>query len=165
MTTLDTVKKAVITPEVFSLVGSYLLARTHAELMREQVDKIMAEVLENYPIYSTPRRGEESKRIYQGRYLYLSEDDKACNRAYELFDKAERAAGLKPDDMPVTHCPALVAELLLSDVERAILEIVAPALGLDVDLIYGDTRKKMLDLIVRAVVNHPDFEKPDIKYL
>lgn len=165
MTTLDTVKKAVINPEVFSLVGSYLLARTNAELVREQVDKIETEVLENYPIYSTPRRGEKSERIYLGRYLYLSDDEQACNQAYELFDKAERAAGLKPDDMSVDHCPALVAELLLSDVENAILESVAPALGLDVGLIYGNNRKKMLDLIVRAVVNHPDFEIPEIKYL
>jgi hypothetical protein len=66
---------------------------------------------------------------------YLAE----CNQAME-------AAGLHVEK--VGYCPLLVAEHLLVQAEWALMDVMESVTGISKDDVYGDMRKKYLDLIL-----------------
>lgn len=103
-----------ITPEFKEAVYDLIAKKAHAEKMREAVNTIKTDILTNevalYNDVEVERHRCKRKRIYNPDRTYLSEDDKSINEYFSACDVAERKAGLKPDDMPRTHCPASVAE-------------------------------------------------------
>ena len=167
--TIEKMNEVYNTPEVKNLVGSWLLQKAYTEMIREKVDSIYEEILQEIPVYEdlirhSPRYNNEPiKRITHNKYLYLSEDEESINKIYNLADKTLREKGLKPDTMKNDYCPALVAESDLTDIEHKIIEITGNQFGINVNnLLYSglDSYHKWIDLTVSAIVNMPDFKNP-----
>jgi hypothetical protein len=149
---------------LFSLVNSWLNAKAHADFIRGKVDQIQRRVLEEVPLYQSAggRLHGDGARITDPRLTFMCEDEDACQRYFdrceEEEDKANLRAGLKKG-----YCPALVAEERLVYISHAIADIVCPFLDIDKNELFCqgdgvDTWNKFINLIVKAVVNHPNFE-------
>lgn len=147
------------THEVKSYVRAYLLARTHAQLTRARVNATYREILTECPVYAT----DTGRPILDPGHLYLSDSEAHVRDAYDEADKRLRAAGVKPANMPVDHCPALVAEHLQINIERQLIEAAGRPLGITNDGLLSlglDDRQKFIDLVVGLIVNQPDFTSP-----
>ncbi len=83
--------------------------------------------------------------------LYLVDDleDPIVKAFYADCDEAHRSHGFTGEP---GHCPALHAEHLLMVTETALIELTAPFFGLKDAHIYGDQRKKWLELIIGAAL-------------
>jgi hypothetical protein len=152
---------AFATPEVKSYVSAYLLARAYAETVRAQVDAIALEILTECPILDS----ETGEPLTQSKQLYRSTDEAACADFYAEANIRERHAGIKPPEMPNEHCPALVAENLVIQLSRCLIEASGRPLGVTPDklLCAGDglaTWKRWIDLVVGLIVSLPDFKNP-----
>ena len=160
--------KPQITQAVKSSVNAYLMARAYAETMREKVDPFYTEALAIHPIYTdlTTRANTEVERIYNREQMFLSEDDETCKEIYADVNFHLRKAGLKPDNMPDSHCPALVAEHLQIKTEHILIDAAAEMLGENGEFRHTllcnglGAYKKFIDLVVKLVVNMPDFKNP-----
>lgn len=154
-----------------SAVNAYLMARTFAEVKREKVDGIVAEVLQDIPMYND--LGQElwdapPRRLEKREEVYLCTDEELLDKYYRIVDAVERERGIKPDDMEFDHCPALVAEELQRTTERVMIECAVESFNLNVSkeailsYLCGSIERyeKFIDLCVRLVVNHPGFESP-----
>ncbi len=153
----------VLTPEVKSCVNAYLMERAYAETMRDKVDKIHRDILTQCPIYADVHG--HSQQIFESKDLYLCGNDALCQDFYEEADKRLRAAKLKPDDMPASHCPALVAEHLQVKCEWMLIDAAGKPFGITADNIMCSkdglgNRQKFIDLVVGLVVNAPGFKNP-----
>lgn len=160
-----------VTPAVKSAVNAYLMARARAEVLRSKVDKIHRQILTEIEFYNDleVEHGKAKERITEPKYTYLCEDKAALERYFLESDKRERLAGLKPDDMPVDHCPACTAEWEQTQIEWLMLDCASEMLHMDIDgqelnhrlLCKGlETRQQFIDLIVKLVINLPDFRNP-----
>ncbi len=152
----------MLTPEIRSCVNAYLMARAYAETMREKVDAIHREILTECPIYADKHEG---RQIFKSGDLYLCTNDALCQDFYEEADKRLRAAKLKPDNMPVDHCPALVAEHLQVKTEWLLIGAAGEPFGITNDKLLCtpnglENRQKFIDLVVSLIVNQPDFKNP-----
>lgn len=79
-------------------------------------------------------------------WLLNDEDFKVyIEETYKERDKA----GLKVDNPE--FCPLLVAEMMQIDAENALIETMRPAIGLNDIHIYGDNRKKLIELTLRLL--------------
>jgi len=165
-----------VTPGVKSAVNAYLMARAFAETRRDQVDKIEREILAEAPLtngfYETEGRRnhkEAGELITDPKDTWLCTNEAQLEEYYLECDNRARKAGLKPDDMPTTHCPALVAERIQTETEWLICDNATTMLGLEFDgkelnhrlLCMGiEKYQEFIDLIVKLVVNLPDFKSP-----
>lgn len=160
-----------VTPGVKSAVGAYLMARAYAETMHNHVDKIQREILAESPLTNghETKHGQPARLITDPKHAWLCDDDAACADYYAECNRRERAAGLKPDDMPDSHCPALVAEDIQRTTERLIIDNAAVMLRFEGGgkelhhrlLCAGlDKYHEFIDLMVKLVVNLPDFKNP-----
>ena len=154
--TLPAMKAAIMTPAVKSLVGTYLLARIYAEIMRADVDKVHDQILIEIEIHANTYGRTE--RLCKMKDLYMSDDDALCQKIYIEADKRLKAAGIKPADMERDYCPALVAENDLCEIEALIIKETGTPF--DIENLYGEDRKTWLDLVVSAIIAAPDFVNP-----
>ena len=164
MITKHTIKD-IDTPAVHSLVSAYLMARTYAECQRERVDAIHLAILTECPIYADMRDG--GKAITRSKDLYLSTDEAACKDFYAEANARLRHAGIKPTDMADEFCPALVAEHLLCNTERALIEESGKTFGVTADGLLCargglDNWQKWIDLVCQLIVNLPNFVTPKL---
>jgi hypothetical protein len=153
----------VVTPALKSCVGTYLLARAAAEVLREKVDKVYREILTERPVYAD--KLENSRQIFKGDDLYLVSDDVVCQQIYAEADRRLRALKIKPDEMPSDYCPALVAEELQRKSEFALIEEAGQPFGITYDRLMSSknpmkNRQDFIDLTTRLVVSLPDFKNP-----
>lgn len=151
----------VITPEVKSYVNAYLMARAYAETMRAKVDAIHRDILTECPIYADVHG--HTQQIFKSGDLYLCSNDALCRDFYDESNKRLRAAKLKPDDMPVDHCPALVAEHLQVKCEWALIEAAGRPFGITNDKLLCNglkTRQEFIDLVCKMVVKLPGYKNP-----
>lgn len=166
-----TLTRADVTPAVKAAVKAYLMARARAEVIRAEVDKIERAILAECPLTNglEQEHGEPPRKITDPKHVYLCTDEALTSDYYAECNHRERKAGLKPADMPDTHCPALCAEHLVTQAEWAIETAAAVMLGLPFDgrelngrlLSLGlEARHKFIDLVVGLVVNLPDFKNP-----
>lgn len=159
-----------VTPAVKSAVNAYLLSRAYAETMRVEVNNVYREILEECPLYADmTQSNQEPKQILNVDRLYLCTDElpwEAVKEVYEEGNHRLRKLGLKPDDMPDEHCPALVAECLQRDTEHILIDAAAEMLGENGDLRHDlicagmDKYHQFIDLVVGLVVNLSDFKLP-----
>lgn len=156
-----------VTPAVISAVNAVLMARAYAETMREKIDKIQRAILEECPL-KTARKWLDNKMtvpeyITDPKLTYLGEDSH-CEDYFAECNKRERAAGLKPNDMPDTHCPALVADDIQRNAEYLLLECAGEMLEVPdfAELANRrlETRKQAIDLLCGLVVNMPGYKNP-----
>jgi len=169
------VRKPKISPELRSAVRAHLMARAYAETMRERVNAIYLEILAEAPIYAERHEGRrgsslDGRPILDPQKLYLAseEDMPLVEEAWAEADKRSRAAGIKPDDMPHSHCPALVAEALQIKTEWLVIEAGARMMGMEDPEEFNDRllclglekRKEFLDLLCGLIVNESGFCNP-----
>lgn len=145
-------------------VNTYLLARAYAETKRAEVDKIQRQILADDEYFAAKRlpkgRRGPRYRVTEPKDSWLMEEDDA-QRYYAKLNAIHLAAGF--EDAAKGYCPALVAENLQVQAENVLLESASEELGNKIGSdIYGENRKKMLDLIVGLVVNFPGYVPPEM---
>ena len=154
---------AMAHPEIIAAVKTYLVARASAEVLRGRVDAIYAEVLQAVPVYQTRllslRPGE---RILQNKDLSFCADDAARNRIWDEMDRRTEAAGLRDPSWERGICPALRAESLQNDTERALITVSGAAFGVSPKTALGyrdgvSNWKRWVDLVTKCVVSLPGF--------
>jgi hypothetical protein len=154
-----------VTQELIDTVAAYLVLRTKAEVIREQVDTVQRQVLAGITLYNDLEieHGLDRERITKPNRVYLSQDETALGGYYKAIDAKLRELGIKPADMQLDYCPALVAEHEQAKAEWALIDEAAKML----DTYEGpgqfnnallstqnglETRQKFIDLIVGLVL-------------
>jgi len=122
-----------VTPEVIKSGYAYLAARAATETVAAAVKPIQSEVLASFEFFNdlSVQHGAERQRITDPDDLYLSEDEDGVNQYYIAVDEALKRKGLKPQDMPLEHCPVLVAEHEQTQAEWELIKAAARMLGDD----------------------------------
>jgi hypothetical protein len=150
-----------------SAVNAYLMTRAYAETMRERVDIICRAVLAEAPLDVSEHFREHGRpeKILDPKLVYLCDDQAQLEDYWAETDKRERAEKLKPDTMPKTHCPALVAEDIQSQAENLLIDIAWPLVSPDgsedaKSMLYLERREKFLELVTGLVVNQPGYFNP-----
>lgn len=135
-----------------SIARTVFLSMAYAQLTRERVDAIERAILAEKPLINGMEHIHKGELITDPKLTYLCTDEAACAEYFAECDRRERAAGVKPADMPTSHCPALVAEDLQRQAEWCIIQSSAELFGIDPDMINTglETRAKWLDLILGA---------------
>lgn len=154
---------------LLAAVRAYLLARTHAAVMRDRVDAIKTEVLaeaEWWTDAGDPAEGAR-RRITEPAFDWRMATADHERYLVEL-DRRARAAGLKPDTMPADYCPALVAESVVMQAAACMVDLAAPFVGFE-QAKPGDLwhrlvcagqgkREEFLGLLVKLALATPGFE-------
>jgi len=167
-------KKPQVTQAVKSAVNAYLMARTLAECERARVDEIANNILKEIEFYPAKEwaemRCKETERITDHKRSYLmSNEDHKDFLLYLKDDLIKSGYEIKSIPGEAEHsycCPALTAESLQSDTERLIIEAAAEMLGETGDFHHTllcnglDKYNQFIDLVVKMVVNMPDFKNP-----
>lgn len=129
------------------------MAQAFAELERERVNAYVRPIFERYAFEygacwaDNPDGTPYHKRIPDVEHLYLCDDEPGLRAFYADCDQAHRAHGFTG---PQGHCPALTAENLLRLTEAALIDLSTPLFGFDSTHLFGDTRRKCLDLLLGA---------------
>lgn len=159
-----------LTAELQSAVNTYLMARVQAETLKPIIRQIEADLLREIPVHYDPkwrempqRAGAEGLegRIFDPDRVYLGTDEETAIY-FEALDgkKQERF----PDaNRPKNHCPYLVADHLRVQAENLMLDAAVAVHGfpqLESQKLYGDNHRKAVDLILKLVINHPQFKAP-----
>jgi len=154
---------ATVAKTLTPAVNTVLLATACAELAREEVDALKAELLAA-GTYTDSLTGEP---VTEPKYDWTMGDDQ-WPAYYKLLDAKVRAT--TGFDGPPDHCPALTAENLQVQAEAALIEASKPFFGVtNSQLLCGvkgkdglQTQREFLDLIIGLCVNYPGYEKPSI---
>ena len=145
-----------------SAVNAYLMAKAYAMTMRERVDEVQRAILAECPLDTAPEfieRGRPDEKITDPKHTYLATEVHFRDYQDECNHRL-RKLGIKPDDMPDEHCPALIAEHLQVQAEWLLLEYGWNAMGGEKggwENLWGEDRKKFLDLLCKIVMNHPKY--------
>ena len=163
--TLKDFKKMLQDPKVIALVNDWLLAKAYLETIEPLVNEIYSQILADFPIYNDKDNSKE--QIFLVRNMYLSDNEKRCERIYEEMTIRTRAAGLRSADMYDEQCPLLVAKSLLNKATWKIVEHTGEMFNITQDKLMSNTNwdeltDKFVDLIVGAVINSPGYEKVKI---
>ena len=171
-----------ITPEVKSAVNTYLLARAYAEVQREKVDAIERRILQSEVWHEATEWSQmlhtEQRRITEPKDTFLLSDQDS--KRYLLMVRAElEKAGYEIESTPGSEphsyfCPALTAEHEQTKAEWLILGHAAKMMKMGFDgqelnsrllcMKNGlEQREQFIDLVVKLVVNAPDFKNPLVK--
>ena len=130
-----------------SLARAVCLAQAFAECERERVDAYVRPIFERYA-FQLAGKWNLSGPVEKLSDLYLCEDER-LPEFYEELDKAHRLHGFTG---PHGHCPALVAEMLLVNAQNALLASGCALMGIEREALYGENRRKMLDLLMGAAL-------------
>lgn len=130
------------------LAKAVLLAQAHAELERERVNVYIQPILARYAfVDGLSRDSHKGSPITDTEHLYLVTDEAKVAAFFKECDAAHRAHGFAG---PEGHCPALRAENLLMQAQSALIDCAKPLFGFDSTDIYGENRKKALELLLGA---------------
>lgn len=140
-----------------SCVRAYLLAQTFAQAERERVDAYIKPLFELYNFYPDEKWREKGRmkmdRITDIDRLYLTDLESPQYKEFMAeCAKEHRKHGWTG---PADHCPALVADGIRVNAENLLIEHTSKSLPLGFEdiHIYGEHRKKLLDLVVSMTVN------------
>lgn len=165
---LESLKPEQVTPEIKRAVAAFLLAKTYAELKREEVDAVKREELATVAYMVAPEHREDGKpeRITDPKRDWLMPDEDFKDYLAQC-EKVELERGIRPADMKPGYCPALVAESLLTDAERVLVAATEPLTGVKWDNLvrYLTGHDKLAtvewcELWAKIVVSLPDFRNP-----
>lgn len=150
------ISEGLKSPEMKSLVSALLLTRVYAETKTAQVEEVTSKILAECPIYCK-RTG---KQILEDRYLYTADlDSPEIADYYAECDFRLKKLGIKPKDMPQDIGVDLTAQSKQRNVEQLIIGVMESEWGFP-EWTYMEDRKKMLDLVIGAVVCQDDFKNP-----
>jgi hypothetical protein len=155
--TMNIPKSIPLTPELDSAVTAFLLAKAHAEAVRERVDRIKTEILEDIPLYVADDKihSEPGARITHPRYDWQADEGPFNNYLCEV-DERLKADGIKPSTMERNRCPALVAENILCKAEGLLCEIAGKPFGLTKDMLLCsgiEAIRQFTDLVCSYVLS------------
>ena len=154
-----------VTPELIQAGYAYIAAKAAAQTVTEAVRPIQRKVLADFEFYNdlSVEHGAARERITDPDALYLSEDEDGLLFYYTTVDIALRQAGLKPQDMPIEHCPILVAEHKQTQAEWRLIAEAARMLGDDNPDEFNnrllcqkdglEKRREFIELTAKLVVN------------
>jgi hypothetical protein len=129
----------------------YCALKAIAEDIRAQVDKVQRRLLfEECQLFKDLTDGV---RVIDPKDYWLSQDADACKAYYAAQDRELRAAGVKPPEMEDEFCPALVAEYDARKARRAIIEALAPLVGIKSEALYGEEEEKFFGLALGLILN------------
>lgn len=135
--------------DVAPAAKAVLMARVHAELERERVNAYILPLFREWAPFKV--RADWAERLGETidtpDRLYLCDDEPYIAAYFEACDKAHREHGFTG---PKGHCPALVADHLLMVTEQALIDLAKPLFG--IDHVYGDDRKRYLELLIGACI-------------
>jgi hypothetical protein len=117
-------------------------ARQHARTVRAEVDSYIEPLFHTFNF----RDKRTGLPIEKSDLLYLTDEDTTA--FYAACDLAHRERG---HNLPEGHCPALIAENAVLDIERELIEAAGRLLGFDPGYVYGDNRTKLLQVIADTV--------------
>lgn len=128
-----------------------LMAKAFAKLERERVNAYILPIFQRYAftyghVIAPDMAGQT---IEKPEHLYLAEDEPRVKQYFEECDRAHRAHGFTG---PHGHCPALIAENLLIKTENALIDVAGSLFEVDFHGLFGDDRKKLLDLVIGAAL-------------
>lgn len=145
-----------ISNELKQAVANYIAARAIAETLREKVDAVYREILKDVAIYEDLHEHTNCFRITEHAKMWLSKDDDACEKIWHEADRRMKDSGLKPADMDVHTCPALVAESKVIDYKWEVVRQGCKHIGKPVEFaenIFAALEdKKFVELIVKMVL-------------
>jgi hypothetical protein len=152
----------ILNADTIAAVNAYLIARAFAETMRAKVEAVEAKILAECPILD-----EEGQPITKGRDLWKTDDSahsaSLCADFYAEKNVRLRRLGIKPADMPDTHCPALVAEETQRQAERLLIEVSGAKFGVTPHRLLCASLAKYqewIDLTCKMVTNLPIYKAP-----
>lgn len=148
--TLDEFKQ--FSKDVAPAARAVLMARVYLDMERERVNAYILPIFQSYHFTYGPvgERSGLSGPITAMNDLFLADlDDPLMAAFYAECDAAHRAHGFTG---PQGHCPALTAESLLMQTERAFIELAEPLFGISADSVYGPDRQKYLELLIGAAL-------------
>lgn len=139
------------TADMLSAARAVFMAKAYLGTIEPIVTAYKKEILERHQFTNKgevelfARRGLpcEERVITENAHLYLlGEEDflvylRECN-------EARKQAGLRVESEE--YCPLLVAEHLLVDAERALIEAMRPVTNIAPHQVYGENWKKIVDL-------------------
>ena len=124
-------------------------AKAFAECERERVDAYIQPIFDSFSFQYCGELADKCNLSgpVPREDLYLC-DDPRVQDYYATCDAAHRVHGFTGPD---GHCPAMIAENAVMEAERDLIEAGAKLMGIDsTALIYGDTREKLLDILLGA---------------
>ena len=154
-----------------SAVNAYLMATAYAQTIREKVDEIERDVLAQCPLKVAEEwkdgLGDIPELITDPKYVYLADlQSEEYKEHMNENRKRQEEAGLRKNIKNPDFCPALVAESLVRQTKRLIVEIGAdfierPELTPDKLLSSGlKNYNKFVDLCCSLIVNEPGYKSP-----
>jgi len=148
-------------------------AQAFAEVTKERVNAYIQPVFESFNFIcegtmaerfdASPREGDAEK--FLGRKIKTPDDPEFCwlhgrdesdvikdklRRYYEAVDAEHRRQGYL--DLEPGQCPALRAETLHTQAENALIDSAHDLFPIESHQLYGDTRKKYLDLLLGVCI-------------
>jgi hypothetical protein len=156
--------------ELTPIVDAYLMAKAYAELQREKVDAIQRRLLDATEYFTDGKWEMSPFRITRPKDDWLMSDADSHEYLSDLRD-ALTAEGYTIKATPGEpywsyKCPALTAESLQNDAERALINLAAELLNAGPDLHHRllcaglDKLHEFVTLCVKMVVNAPGYKNP-----
>lgn len=158
--TIQKLKQFSADPVFQNCARAAMMAQAFAQLERERVDAYIQPLFEIYTFTVSPdmcgRGDRDAGQVITDRgRLYLAPDSQTTP-FYRECDKEHRKHGFTG---PEGHCPALTAEHLQIIAENNLLDygLAGLELGFDRSALWGEKRKKMLDLLLGMAAQQPGF--------
>ncbi len=164
----------VIIKTITPAVDALLIQMAYTEAVHEKIDPIKNEVLREMQIYTDPTYlereclGAEPKRLIGNpEHLYLANNEDA-QRYYDRMHHEYINAGF---DVKPNYCPVLIAESDQRECEFDLIDTAYRFFGIkNNDLLLGangkggvETRREYIDLLIKMVVNSPNYQAPEVK--
>jgi hypothetical protein len=130
---------------------SYCALKAIADGIRADVDKVQRRLLlEECPLFKDLSDGG---RVIDPKDAWLSEQDDAFKAYVAAQDRELRAAGIKPPEMGDEYCPALVAENAAVKARGAIIDALAPLVGIERGCLFGENEERFFELAMGLLLN------------
>lgn len=165
-------KAKLPTQTLIDVANALCMARAQAEVLAAEKDKIARNILSTagyrYDEKQTGRR-DLTGFIREPKDTFLMSDED--HRDYLLDLKAEMIkAGLKPVDIPGEpphsyYCPALTAETTVTELQWALVDLMAEHLGKSGDLRHDllcaglDKYNEFIELSMKHIINAPNYKQ------
>ncbi len=139
------------TDEMIQAAKTVFMAMATVETIKPIVREYEKEILKKYQFHiaqSWTEKGIPDEVILDPEKTYLLEDTDFQIYLKDAFQERDKA-GLKVDNPE--FCPLLVAEHLQCDAEYILIETMEPVTHLQPSNIYGNNRKKLIDLTLKLL--------------
>ncbi len=139
------------TQEMIDSAKSVFMAMALVDTIKPVVKGYEEEILNRHQYHIGKEwidKGMRDEIIINPDQTYLLEDPDFQVYLKEAFEARDKA-GLKVDNPE--FCPLLVAEHLLVDAEHLLIESMKPITQLETGRVYGDNRKKLIDLSLKLL--------------